>query len=135
MQDQRNLTEADKELIRLACEHAKARFQKDFISIGGVLRTKSGKLYTAINLKYRVRNLSTCDGLLAVYKALDDGERDFDTFVGVKHFPETDSFEVMNPCGKCRQLFVVHSPMRLIIDNNGVLEVKTDKELLPYAFE
>ena len=133
MQDTKNLNEKDLELLKIAYDHAKQRFKKDFISIGGALRTKSGKIFTGTNMKYHVRNLSICAEMLAIYTALDDGEEEFDTVVGVRYIPETDSFAVMNGCGKCRQLYLYHG-VKAIIDNNGVLEIKKPEELLPYAF-
>lgn len=86
------------------------------------------------NTKYHVRNLSTCGEMLTIYKALDDGETEFDTVVGVRYIPESDSFKVVNGCGKCRQLFCYHVPLKVIIDNNGVLEVIEAEKLLHYCF-
>jgi cytidine deaminase len=134
MQDQSALDKKDIELIEIASKHAKERFQKDFISIAGALRTKNGKTYTGINLKYRVRNTSTCGETMAIYAALNDGENELDTVVGVKYFPGTDSFEVVNGCGWCRQLFSYNAPLNIIIDNEGKLEVVKAEELMPYAF-
>lgn len=134
MQDQSKLSSEDVELINIASKHAKERFQEDFISIAGALRTKSNKIYTGINLKYRVRNTSTCGETMAIYAALNDGEHAFDTVVGVKYFPETDSFQVVNGCGWCRQLFSYNTPLDVIIDVNGVLEKVSAESLLPYAF-
>lgn len=133
-QDTTTLSKKDLELIEIAGNHAKERFQQDFISIGGALRTKSGKVYTGINLKYRVRNTSTCAEAMAIYAALNDGEREFDTVVGVKYSPETDSFEVVNGCGWCRQLFCYNSPLQVIADKDGRLESVRAEELLPYPF-
>src|SRR5262249_1415792 len=99
MQDQSKLSQADIDLIKIAGDHAKERFKEDFISIAGALRTKTGKVYTGINLKYRVRNTSTCGETMAIYAALNDGEAELDTVVGVKYFPETNSFQVVNGCG------------------------------------
>jgi cytidine deaminase len=135
VQDQSKLKAADIELIRIAGTHAKERFQQDFISIGGALRTKSGKIYTGINLKYRVRNASTCAEAMAIYAALNDGEDQLETVVGVKFFPETDSFQVVNGCGWCRQLFSYNAPLNVIIDNSkGGLEIVKAQDLMPYAF-
>lgn len=134
MQDQSALSPQDIELIKIAGDHAKERFVEGFISIGGALRTKSGKIYTGINLKYRVRNASTCGEMMAIYAALNDGEKAFDTIVGVKYFPETDSFKVVNGCGLCRQLFNYNTPLRVIIDNADKLEVVAASDLMPYAF-
>ncbi|HEY8998978.1 MAG TPA: hypothetical protein VIM53_01530 [Candidatus Saccharimonadales bacterium] len=134
MQDLRNLTYEDRELIEVAGKHAKARFKDDFISIAGALRTKSGKVYAGINLKYRVRNESTCGEVMAIYAALNAGEEEFDTIVGVKYSPETNSFEVVNGCGWCRQLFVYNAPLKVIVDNDGVLEARDAVDLLPLPF-
>jgi cytidine deaminase len=134
MQDKSALSKNDLELVKIAGDHAKERFQKDFISIGGALRAKNGKVYTGINLKYRVRNTSTCAETTAIYAALNDGESEFDTVVGVKYFAETDSFEVVNGCGWCRQLFSYNTPLNVIIDNQGKLEVVKAEALMPYAF-
>lgn len=134
MQDLKNISEEDRKLIEIASQHAKERFKDRFISIAGALRTKSGKIYTGINLKYVVRNESTCGEAMAIYAALNDGEEEFDTIVGVRYSPETDSFEVVNGCGWCRQLFVYNQPLKVITDNNGVLEVREAEDLLPLAF-
>lgn len=134
MQNLSALSEEDQDLITLAGQHAKERFEKDFISIAGALRTKSGKIYTGINLKYRVRNTSTCAETMAIYSAINDGEKEFDTIVGVKYFPETDSFEVVNGCGWCRQLFTYNTPLNVIADKDGSLESIPAEELMPFAF-
>jgi cytidine deaminase len=135
MQDQSGLSPDDIELIRIAGNHAKERFQLDFVSIGGALRTRSGKIYTGINLKYRVRNTSACAETMAIYAALNDGESEFDTVVGVKYFTETDSFQVVNGCGWCRQLFCYNTPLNVIVDDGkGGLAVVKAEDLLPHAF-
>jgi cytidine deaminase len=134
MQILSGLNTPDIELIEVASQHAKERFTPDFISIGGAVRTQTGKIFTGINLKYRVRNTSTCAEAMAIYAALNDGAGELDTVVGVKYFPETDSFEVVNGCGWCRQLFTYNAPLKVITDKNGKLEVLSCQELLPYAF-
>jgi cytidine deaminase len=129
-----SLSGADRELIRIAGEHAKARYKEYFISIGGALRTKSGQIYTGINLKYGVRNVSACAETMAIHKALDGGETNMDTVVGVKYFPETDSYEIVNGCGWCRQLFCYNAPLKIITSSNGKIEVREAEDLLPLAF-
>lgn len=134
MQNNSTLSPEDVKLVKIAGDHAKERFQQDFISIGGAVRTKNGKVYTGINLKYRVRNASTCAEAMAIYAALNDGESELDTVVGVKYFPETDTFEVVNGCGWCRQLFSYNTPLKVIITADDKLKVVDAKELMPYAF-
>lgn len=134
MQNKSKLTPEDIELVKIAGDHAKERFQQDFISISGAVRTKSGKIYTGINLKYRVRNASTCAEAMAIYAALNDGESELDTVVGVKYFPEANAFEVVNGCGWCRQLFSYNTPLKVIINDNDKLKAVDAEELMPYAF-
>lgn len=134
MQDQSALSPQDIELIKVAGGHAKERFVEGLTTISGALRTKNGKIYTGINLKYRVRNASTCGEIMAIHAALNDGEKEFDTIVGVKYFPEADSFQVVNGCGLCRQLFNYNTPLHVIVDKAGKLEVVEASDLMPYAF-
>lgn len=134
MQNLSKINDADRELIAIASKHAKARYKEYFTSIAGALRTKSGKIYTGINLKYGVRNVSACGEMMAIHAALNDGEEAFDTVVGVKYFPKTDSFEVVNGCGSCRQTFCYNAPLNVIIDNGGTLEVRDEEALLPLPF-
>jgi cytidine deaminase len=134
MQNLSKLSKGNRELVNLAGQHAKDRYKEKFISIGGAVRTKSGKIYTGINLKYRVRNASACGEAMAIYAALNDGETKLDTVVGVKYFPETESFEIVNGCGWCRQLFTYNTPLSVIIDNDGIVDVAEAEELMPYAF-
>jgi len=134
MNKAKTLSNEDQELIRLASEHAKKRYTQYFISIGAALRTKSGKIYTGINLKYGVYNTSACAETMAIYKALDDGITEFDTVVGVKYFLDINSYEVVNACGWCRQLFIYNSPLKIIVNDNGTLEVREAQDLLPLPF-
>jgi cytidine deaminase len=133
-QDLNSLSEADQELIRTAANHAKERYKEYFISIGSALRAKSGKIYTGINLKYGVRNISACAETMAIHKALDDDETELDTVVGVKYSPGTDSYEIVNGCGWCRQLFCYSAPLKVITNDKGRVEVREAEDLLPLAF-
>lgn len=134
MQNISGLATHDVQLIDIAARHAKERFKEGLISIAAALRTKNGTIYTGINLKYRVRNVCTCAEIMAVYNALNQGETDLDTIVGVKYFPQTDSYEVVNGCGTCRQLFAYNTPLTVITDKNGTLEIVRAEALLPFAF-
>lgn len=134
MQDDQTLNVTDRELLNSACAHIRERYRKDFTTIAGALRTKSGKIYTGINLRYRIGNEQACGEAMAIYNALNDGESDFDTLVGVKYRAGTDTFEVVNACGWCRQLFSYNTPLKIILDNNGKLEVREAKGLLPLPF-
>jgi cytidine deaminase len=134
MQNLRALSEADRELVRIAGQHAKERFEEGLTSIGGAVRAQDGKIYTGINLKYRVRNTSTCAEAMAIYAALNAGEQALDVVVGVKWSPKTDLFEIVNGCGWCRQLFCYNAPLKVIADNEGKAELWKAEDLLPLPF-
>ncbi|MCL5091139.1 MAG: cytidine deaminase [Patescibacteria group bacterium] len=128
------LNQEDLKLIKMAKKIVKLRYDKDLTSIGAALRTKSGKIFTGINLKYHVRNVSMCAERIAIFKALEAGEREFDTIVGVKYFPETDTYKVITACGECRQVEAQHAPLKTIIEVEGKLVVIDIEDLLPYSF-
>jgi cytidine deaminase len=135
MQDISKLSTKEQDLVKVACEHAKKMFKEDFISVGGALRTKSGKIYTGINLKYKVRSISTCAEPIAIHTALNEGETEFDTVVGVKYIPDDDDYIILNSCGNCRQMYKTITPLNVIIDNKGSIEVVSADSLLPYSFD
>jgi cytidine deaminase len=132
MQDTAHLSDKDIQLIEVAKKHIKKMFDDKLTTIAGALRTKSGKIYTGINLKYGARNVSMCAERIALFKALDDKEIP-DTIVGVKYFSETDSYEVQNTCGECRQVYLYNN-LKVVINDNGVLKVLTIQDLLPYSY-
>ncbi len=134
MQDISKLSSKDQKLIQIAAAHAKKMFKEDSMSVGAALRTKSGKIYTGINLKYKVRTICICAEPVAIHTAINEGETEFDTVCGVKYVVETDSFVVMNSCGNCRQLYAYHKPLKVIIDNEGIAESVDAESLLPYSF-
>ncbi|HEY1836001.1 MAG TPA: hypothetical protein VGG13_04235 [Candidatus Saccharimonadales bacterium] len=127
------LSKQSLELLREAKRHIKQR-HSETTTIGAAVRTKAGKIYTGINLKYRTRNTSTCAAITALHNALNDGETAFDTIVEVKYFPESDTYEIVNACGLCRQLFAYNTPLNVIINTGTSLEIKSSETLLPYSF-
>ncbi len=134
MQSEHELKKADQALVQVACDHIKKRYRHGIVTIGAALRTKSRKIYTGINLKYRTGSVNACAETMALYQALDAGENQFDTLVGVKYSADSDSYEVVNACGLCRQLFVYNLPMKIIIDSGGKLEAKDAADIMPHAF-
>lgn len=122
------------EIIELAKKHAKKTYKEKVTSMAAVLLTRDGNVYTGINVKYHQIWKCICAERVAIAKAVEAGETQFDTIVTVKYFPETDSYEVMNMCGECRQLAVCHIPFNGIVNNRGGIEVQSIKKILPYAY-
>lgn len=98
MQTYSHLSSDDQELIEIAKKTAKQKYKYDFTANVSALRTKSGKIYTGINLKYRYRMAAMCSERVAIFKAEDGGESEFDTIIGLKYLPEIDDFIIVAPC-------------------------------------
>jgi cytidine deaminase len=119
------------QLIKLASEarrHAYAPYSN--YPVGAALRTKSGRVYTGVNIENAAYPTGICAERVAVSKAVSDGERDFEVIALV-----TDNGG--SPCGACRQVLSEFGldTVVLIADGKGhPLQEITVGELLPEAF-
>jgi cytidine deaminase len=98
--------------------------------VGAALRTKSGRVFTGVNVENAAYPTTICAERTAVFKAVSEGEREFDTIAVV-----TDNGG--SPCGSCRQVLAEFGldTVVLIADGNGQLvKEMTVAELLPEAF-
>lgn len=126
------LTDADrKTLIDLANEartRAYAPYSK--YQVGAALRTTSGRIFTGVNVENAAYPTSICAERVAVFKAISEGEREFDTIAVV-----TDNGG--SPCGSCRQVLAEFGleTVVLIADGKGkLIQETTVNGLLPGAF-
>jgi len=134
MQNITLLKPKDAELIEQAKTHIKKMYKVDRTSIAAVLLSKSGTVFTGVNVKFQTRGVSMCAARVAFFKALDEGECSFSTLVEVKYFPETGAFEVVNNCGECRQVFLYYDAFDVLVAHQDkVIKVSTT-ELLPYSY-
>jgi len=98
--------------------------------VGAALRTKTGKLFTGVNVENAAYPTTMCAERTAVFKAVSEGEREFEVIAVV-----TDNGGT--PCGSCRQVLAEFGldTVVLIADGDGKLTWETTvKELLPGAF-
>jgi len=98
--------------------------------VGAALRTKSGRIFTGVNIENAAYPTSICAERTAVFKAVSEGERDFELLAVV-----TDNGG--SPCGGCRQVLAEFGldTVVLIADGEGQLVKQTSVgELLPEAF-
>ena len=98
--------------------------------VGAALRTKSGRVFTGVNVENAAYPTTICAERTAVFKAVSEGEREFDAIAVV-----TDNGG--SPCGSCRQVLAEFGldTLVLIADGNGQLvKEMTVAELLPEAF-
>jgi cytidine deaminase len=98
--------------------------------VGAALRTKTGRLFTGVNVENAAYPTTICAERVAVFKAVSEGEREFEVIAVV-----TDNGG--SPCGSCRQALAEFGldTIVLIADGRGsLIKQTTVKELLPEAF-
>jgi cytidine deaminase len=98
-------------------------------AVGAALLGKSGRIYTGCNVENAVYSLTVCAERTALFKAVSEGERQFDALAVV-------TANGGSPCGSCRQVLAEFGPdLRVLIAVPGKLvSVQTIAELLPRAF-
>lgn len=99
--------------------------------VGAVLLTPTGKMFTGHNIESSSYGLTICAERVALFKALSEGERRFDSLYIV-----SDNNEFCPPCGACRQVLMDYAPEIKIVLTNDRSEEKlyTLSELLPDPF-
>ena len=98
--------------------------------VGAALLTKSGKVFTGVNIENAAYPTTICAERVAVFKAVSEGEKDFQAIAVV-------TSNGGPPCGSCRQVLAEFNTnmVVLIADDEGRLVSKmTVAELLPSAF-
>jgi cytidine deaminase len=126
------LTESDRRaLIDLANEaRRRAYVPYSRYPVGAALRTKSGRVFTGVNVESAAYPTTMCAERVAVYKAVSEGEREFEVIAVV-----TDNGG--SPCGGCRQVLAEFGLETVVLIANGsgqLLSETTVAELLPGAF-
>jgi len=88
------------DLVRLA-KQARRRAHAPFsrFKVGAALRTRRGEIVTGCNIENATYGLTLCAERVAVFKALSEGMRRFDSIAIV-----ADSARLTSPCGPCRQI-------------------------------
>jgi cytidine deaminase len=100
--------------------------------VGAAVRAGSGRIYTGCNLENATLGLTCCAERIAIFKAMSEGERDFDAVAVV-----TDVDRLTPPCGACRQIiweFCGDVPV-LLANLKGKVEKETSAGLLPRQFD
>ena len=101
--------------------------------VGAALLTKNGKIYEGANIENASYSLTNCAERTAFFKAVYDGERDFEAIaiVGGK-----DELVFCPPCGACRQVMneFCKGDFKIILLDKGEEKVYTLDEILPLKF-
>ncbi len=124
-------TEERQKLIDLANEARKLAYAPySKYQVGAALRTKSGRIYTGVNVENAAYPHTMCAERVAIFKAVSEGETEFDVIAVATN-------NGGSPCGGCRQVLAEFGldTVVLISDGNGKLQKEmTVSELLPEAF-
>lgn len=127
-----SLTKQEKQslidLANTARQRAYAPYSK--YPVGAALRTRSGRIFTGVNIENAAYPHTICAERVAIFKAVSEGEKEFEIISVV-----TDNGG--SPCGGCRQVMAEFGldTVVLMADGSGKLVKETNvKELLPEAF-
>jgi cytidine deaminase len=117
-------------LLKLAIEareHAYAPYSN--YKVGAALLTTNGHIFQGCNVENAAYSPSNCAERTAIFKAVSEGERDFEAIAVV-------TADGGAPCGICRQVFREFSRNLTIIigDLKGNYQVFTLDDLLPQSF-
>ena len=119
---------SDKELIEEARCIISKRFKEDYHHVGAALRTKSGKIFSAVHLEAHVGRVAVCAEAIAIGMAAAEGDTEIETIVAVDR-----QGKVVSPCGMCRELISDYaSSCRVIVTEE---EITTIYELLPRKYQ
>ena len=98
--------------------------------VGAALRTRTGRIFTGVNVENAAYPHTMCAERVAIFKAVSEGEKEFEVIAVA-----TDNGG--SPCGGCRQVLAEFGLDTLVLIANGageLLKEMTVKELLPEAF-
>lgn len=98
--------------------------------VGSAIRTKSGKIYTGLSINSQ--KVDICAEWTAVGNAFSQGDKDIEMVVAVKK-NDNGSYEILPPCGLCRELQTTYFPEAdIIISDNKMVKAT---ELLPNPWQ
>jgi cytidine deaminase len=98
--------------------------------VGSALRTKTGRIFTGVNVENAAYPQTMCAERIAIFKAVSEGEKEFEVITVVTN-------NGGSPCGGCRQVMAEFGLDTIVILADGagkIVEETTVKKLLPGAF-
>jgi len=127
-----SLTQHEKQslidLANTARQRAYAPYSK--YHVGAALRTKTGRIYTGVNIENAAYPHTMCAERVAIFKAVSEGEKEFEVISVVTE-------NGGSPCGGCRQVLAEFGLDTIVLIANGegkLMKEMIVKELLPEAF-
>ena len=133
------LSNNDEELIAAATEAITLRYRYDWQEVGAALRTRSGEIFTGVNLDAYLGRMAVCAEAVALGQAVTEvGETGIETIVAVRHPEPADKDQtivVVSPCGSCRELIWDYDRnARVIVPGANGPAIAAIGELLPNKY-
>ena len=127
-----SLTDEKREQLISAASQVRTRAYAPYSNyqVGAALLTKSGQIFTGVNVENAAYPDSICAERSAVFSAVSAGELEFEAIAVVTRNGGT-------PCGSCRQVlseFGLDIEVLLADEGENLLQQKTVRDLLPGAF-
>ena len=120
-------------LIELVVDNSKyAYVPYSHFPVSAILVTKSGELYSGVNIENASFGLTNCAERTAIFKAISEGVSDFSEII---IYGETE--KPISPCGACRQVMAEFFDKDLkvtLVAKDKSTVVMIVGELLPYSF-
>ena len=106
--------------------------------VGAALLTQSGKIYHGCNIENAAYSPTNCAERTAFFRAVFEGEREFEKIAVVGALGDREPDEICAPCGVCRQVmmeFCDPETFTVVLANgkDAPLEIPL-KDLVPYGF-
>ena len=106
--------------------------------VGAALMTKEGKVYRGCNIENAAYGSTMCAERTAFFKALSEGERQFEAIAIVGGPEEGELRPICDPCGNCRQVMAefCEGDFEIIFGSSEKdISVYTLEQLLPLRFK
>ena len=127
------------ELIKLALEAREKSYSPySHFAVGAALLCKNGKVFTGCNIENSGYSATNCAERTAIFKAVSEGETEFEKIVVAGGNAEKKPSDFCPPCGICRQVMkeFCESDFEIIIaKNENEYKSVTLEELLPLSFD
>lgn len=120
------------QLIREAIAARKRSYSPySHFRVGAALLGKSGKIYTGCNIENAAYTPTNCAERTAFFKAISEGEKEFEMIAVVGGPQESARMDYCPPCGVCRQVMAEFCEPKAF----RILMARTETDYREYSLE
>ena len=104
-------------------------------AVGAAVRAKDGRVFTGCNIENASYGLTVCAERNAIFAAVKEGVRDFETLLVT-----ADTEGPVSPCGACRQVMAEYQKVSggkmsvLFYGKDKILKFSQVDDILPFIF-